>query len=167
MSMDFFYKALEVWLSLLVFPFSHLDLLWRMIPIYVNALISGIYSRKLDSGAAIFGGFTALWAGADWIRGYMTDNPHSFLAWIISLCFCVYGLMSLYVGFFKRRRYYKIFSRKSLLTFFAISFYPIQAGYIYNLDGKTLASIFIVAIPIILIFELVTFIVRILIRAKD
>ena len=51
-------------------PFTDFDLLWRMIPVYLNGFLASVYFPP-SSSAAVFGGLTALWAGADWIRSYV------------------------------------------------------------------------------------------------
>lgn len=145
-----------VWLQILIFPFSNFDLLWRMIPIYLNGILVSVYSGRPSHTGAIFGGVVALLAGGDWIRAYIAGDFAVQLNWIIAVCFCVYGGISLIVGLLKRYRLYWLFGRRSILTFFAISFYPIQSGYLYNLDPVVLKAIFIMAIPMIIIFEIVT-----------
>jgi len=171
MVLDFIGNAFVIWAKLIIFPFLHADLLWRMLPIYLNGILMGIYTRSKNDfyKGAIFGGVVSILAGIDWIRASVNgDVAFSLLNWVIAICFCVYGLFSAIVGLVKKRQFYFIFGRRSIFTFFAISFYPIQTGFIYNVELNVIASIFIVALPAILIFELIVFFLRkILYKEED
>jgi hypothetical protein len=143
----------KLWSSVLIYPFFHFALLWRMIPTYLNGLLASIYFGPSNT-AAVFGGLTALWAGADWIRGYIVGEMlPSQLNWAIAIIFGIYGVVALITGILKKKKLYWFFGRRSILTFFAISFYPIQAGNI-TLTPELIKAILIVMIPAILILEL-------------
>ncbi len=144
---------LTSWLNLLILPFQHFDLLWRMMPVYLNGLLASIYFGPSNT-AATFGGLTALWAGADWIRGYyLRGIEPSAASKVIAIVFCIYGLTALIVGLTKRKKLYGFFGRRSILTFFAISFYPIQSGY-FNFTAAAVLGILITALPVIVLLEL-------------
>ena len=157
--MEVITESFELWFSVLIYPFSSFVLLWRMIPVYLNGLLASIYFGPSNT-AAVFGGLTALWAGADWIRGYMMGEMiPSQLNWVIAIIFGVYGVVALFVGLLKKKKFYGFFGRRSILTFFAISFYPIQAGHI-ALNPELIKAILIVAIPIILLLEIFAYFSR-------
>jgi hypothetical protein len=159
MNIETFLQYLASWINLLVLPFQHFDLLWRMIPVYLNGLLACIYFGPSNT-AATFGGLTALWAGADWIRGYSMGGVHpSSTNRIIAILFCIYGISALIVGLTKRKKLYCFFGRRSILTFFAISFYPIQAGFAY-FSTEAVVGIFITAIPVIALLELFSLFAR-------
>ena len=150
---------LDAWVNLLVLPFLHFDLLWRMMPVYLNGLLAGIYFGPSNT-AATFGGLTALWAGADWIRGYYVGGIDPCPAnKAIAILFCVYGIVSLIVGLTKRKKLYGFFGRRSILTFFAISFYPIQAGFA-DFSTDAIIGILLTAIPVIVLLEVFSLFAR-------
>ena len=147
-------ESAELWWRLLALPFSHFELLWRMIPVYLNGFLASVYFPP-SSSAAVFGGLTALWAGADWIRAYALGQQSVVTRanWIVAGVFCAYGAFSMMVGLGKKEKFYGVCGRRSILTFFAISLYPIQAGY-GKYDKKLLVAIIVMAVPVILLLEL-------------
>lgn len=158
MVMEFIGDSILLWLSLFTAPFLNFILLWRMIPIYLNGFLAAIYSTP-SAPSALFSGIVAWWAGADWIRAYMQGELiPSQLNWVIAVSFCVYGVLALLVGLLKKERLYQIFGRRTLLTFFLISFYPIQTGYM-PLNTELVIAIFIALIPFMLIFGTIAFFV--------
>ena len=56
--------------KILIAPITHLDMLWIIIPVYLNWVLSEIYQEKKGTsfGNAIANGFVALWVGVDWLR---------------------------------------------------------------------------------------------------
>jgi hypothetical protein len=56
------------------------------------------------------------------------------------------------VGIRKVKRLYRIAGRRSILTFFAVSLYPVQTGHMpYSKD--LLVAILIVAVPVIILLD--------------
>ena len=153
-------ESAVLWSPLLALPFTNFDLLWRMIPVYLNGFLASVYFPP-SSSAAVFGGLTALWAGADWIRAYAL-GPHFPVTrsnWIVAGVFCAYGVFSMIVGLGKKERFYGVCGRRSILTFFAVSLYPIQAGY-EPYSKKLLVAILLMAVPAILLLEVFAFHMR-------
>lgn len=146
-------ESAVLWSRLVVLPFANFDLLWRMIPVYLNGFLASVYFPP-SSSAAVFGGLTALWAGADWMRAYALTPGFSVTRsnWVVAVVFCAYGVFSMIVGLGKREKLYGVCGRRSILTFFAISLYPIQAGY-EQYSKKLLVAILVVAIPVIFLLE--------------
>ena len=107
-----------------------------------------------SSPAAVFGGLTALWAGADWIRGYVTGGQSAtYVNWAVAVVFCAYGALAMAVGLMKIKRLYPICGRRSILTFFAVSLYPIQAGHA-GYSKQLFMAILVMAVPAIILLEL-------------
>ena len=159
MSLETILQFFGAWVNLVVLPFQHFDLLWRMLPVYLNGLLASIYFGPSNT-AATFGGLTALWAGADWIRGYSMGGVHpSTTNKVIAIIFCLYGILALIVGLSKRKKLYGFFGRRSILTFFAISFYPIQSGYTH-FSPAAIVGILLTAVPVITLLELFSLFAR-------
>lgn len=145
----------NAWLTLVLMPLSHFSLLWRMLPVYINGLLASIYLKPSNT-AAVFGGITALWAGADWVKTYMLGQgvvAVSYINWVIAGAFIIYGVLSSIVGFGKMKSFYFLFGRRSILTYFAVSVYPIQVGRI-EATQPILTSILLLAVPVILAIEI-------------
>ena len=142
-----------LWSGLVAAPFTDFDLFWRMIPVYLNGFLASVYFPP-SSAAAVFGGLTALWAGADWIRTYVLGQgpPVTASNWAIAVAFCAFGVFSLAAGLRKVKRLYHVAGRRSIVTFFAISLYPIQTGHMpYSKD--IFVAILIMTVPVILPLE--------------
>jgi hypothetical protein len=147
-------ESVILWARLAALPFTDFDLLWRMIPVYLNGFLASVYFPP-SSSASVFGGLTALWAGADWIRAYLVSGRPAATPtnWAIAVAFCAYGAFSLVVGVRKIKRFYGTCGRRSILTFFAVSLYPLQAGYLsYGRD--VFVAIAVMAVPVIVVLEL-------------
>ncbi len=58
------------WLKLYAAPFTNFELLWIIIPIYINWIFTEIYQEKKGTsfGNAISNGVVPLWVGIDWGR---------------------------------------------------------------------------------------------------
>ena len=56
--------------SLLIAPIIHKELLWIIVPVYLNWVLTEVYQEKKGTsyGNAIANGFVALWVGIDWAR---------------------------------------------------------------------------------------------------
>ncbi|MHC5058908.1 MAG: hypothetical protein ACYTKD_29990 [Planctomycetota bacterium] len=145
--------SLATWSHLLVLPFMSFSLIWRMIPVYLNGFLASVYFPP-SSPAAVFGGLTALWAGADWIRGYVVGGQSAGMPnWAVAIVFCAYGAFAMIAGLLKIKKLYPVCGRRSILTFFAVSLYPVQAGRAaYN--KELLIAILVVAVPAIVLLEL-------------
>ena len=62
------------------------------------------------------------------------------------------GIIAMVVGLVKIAKLYRVFGRRSILTFFAISLYPVQAVYL-KCDLKVLVGLVVTAAPAILVLE--------------
>ncbi|MBS3177035.1 hypothetical protein J4457_07435 [Candidatus Woesearchaeota archaeon] len=59
------------WLSILfILPFGNLDVLWILIPIWLNLVFTDLFQEKRGTslGNAITNGAVMLWVGIDWAR---------------------------------------------------------------------------------------------------
>jgi len=152
--------AVFVWIGLILTPLSRFDLLWPIIPVYVNGVLAEVYLKASHVGA-VFSGFIMIWVGADWIRRLMMRSiaPDLSLEWSIIYFFLIYGLVSIYVGIIQHSRFHYIFGRRRIVTYFAISFYPIQVGLV-PLTTNVLYAILIMFVPIFIIMEIIPHLLR-------
>ena len=101
----YIFNLLGYWLSLFfISPFDNLEVLWILIPIWLNLIVTDFYQEKHGTaiGNAITNGATMLWVGIDWIR-FILRNYTSF-EWVIllkiSLCLgvIIFGLFIMIKG---------------------------------------------------------------------
>ncbi|MBW2998049.1 hypothetical protein KY321_00790, partial [Candidatus Woesearchaeota archaeon] len=99
----FFFTNLWYWLGIFfVYPFQDLNMLWILIPIWINFLFTDFFQEKdkTSMGNAITNGAVLLWVGIDWIRlivNLITDKTLGFSgALVIKILICMsvisYGL---------------------------------------------------------------------------
>ena len=86
------FSLLGYWLSLFfITPFQNFEVLWILIPIWLNLIITDFYQEKhgTDLGNAISNGVTMLWVGIDWIRFILRN--YAGYEWIVLLkvFFCI------------------------------------------------------------------------------
>src|SRR5689334_21505462 len=102
-------------LELIRAPFTNVNLIWGIVPLYFALLLNELTSTKANFRTAIQTGFSFLWAAAQWLYFYLksqstTGNPSvAPNTWPINLVVTVivfaFGLVALYSGL--RRRYPK------------------------------------------------------------
>ncbi len=153
MLLDLLRDSIATWARLIALPFMAFSLVWRMIPVYLNGFLASVYFPP-SSPAAVFGGLTALWAGADWIRGYVVGGQTAAKPnWVVAIVFCAWGAFAMLAGLLKIKKLYPICGRRSILTFFAVSLYPVQAGHA-SYSKNLIIAIIVVAVPAIVVLEL-------------
>ncbi len=65
------WEMLKSWISIFfVIPFQNLEILWILIPIWVNLIFTDFFQEKQGTGLgnAVTNGAVMLWVGVDWIR---------------------------------------------------------------------------------------------------
>jgi len=94
----------QTWGSLFAAPLKKFDILWIIIPIYINWIVSDIYQEKRGTsfGNAITNGAVVLWVAIDWAR-YLVNNFHSFSKYFIvgallTLATAIYAIVILVEG---------------------------------------------------------------------
>lgn len=93
---SYFLTLLGYWLSLFFMtPFENLEVLWILLPIWLNLIVSDFYQEKHGTalGNAITNGVTIVWVGLDWIRFMLrsTDAFSGVLFLKIGLCIMLVG----------------------------------------------------------------------------
>gem|GEM_PF-1567245 len=84
------------WLLVFIAPFKNLNMLWIIVPIYVNWIFTDFFQerRRTSFGNAITNGAVTLWVSIDWVRTLM--NSWEGFDLIILLKFVLIGLVFLY-----------------------------------------------------------------------
>lgn len=137
------------WSSLIVAPVFHLEMLWIIIPIYINWFLGEYFQEKGGTkfGSAITNGFTLLWACLDWTRTLYTSSvgvPK--IEWlpfigrlILSVLVGLYGFSVMYFAI-KGKKLAQLIGRVRGVTYVLVCFTPIVYGVI-SVDLALIASI--------------------------
>jgi len=72
--------------------------------------------------------------------------------WAIAVVFCVFGVFCLVIGLGNMEKFYGVSGRRSILTFFAISLYPVQTGHM-KAGKEVLVAVAVMAVPAIVLLE--------------
>ena len=151
------------WGSLFAAPLKDFNILWIIIPVYINWVFSEFYQEKKGTsfGNAITNGATMLWVGIDWMR----TTVNAFLAGSISLdgifaakvflslLALTYALVIIIAGI-KTMKIEHIIGRVRLVTYFSLMLTPIIYGIVQPEFMTTIAillfaPVFYIAIEII------------------
>ena len=144
-----------VWLSLIAAPITDLEVLWGVIPLYIDGLLMELYEQDTRF-KLLAGGSVISFVGLDWARRLLQIGiPIQFsIQWILVFIFLAYGVLSLFVVLMKKMTLIRFLGKRKFVTYFGISFYPLQAGVVpYNID--VLISILVMLIPVWLVLELI------------
>lgn len=142
--LGFFGVQLLSWFYLFYIPFTQLNIIWVIIPIYVNWIVTEIWQEKRFTayGNAISNGVIVLWVGIDWGRR-LTESAqagtesHMAVKVVITLLMLLYGLLIIVYGI-KARDFIHYAGRVRVVTYFMLMFMPVM----YDLVPATL-SVFI------------------------
>jgi Na+/H+ antiporter NhaD/arsenite permease-like protein len=125
-------------------PIKQPDMLWILIPIYLNWVFIDYFLERKGTGFghAMTNGIVTLWAGTDWMR--QTIKGSEFGAGTItkigiSISFIIYGLVIM-VESAKAKPIAKYIGRVREVSYFAIVATPIFYGVI-SVDLTTIAAI--------------------------
>jgi hypothetical protein len=153
----------RTFLELIRAPFTDMNLVWGIVPLYFALFLSELTSSKANFRTAIQTGFSFLWAAAQWFYFYskarasagapaLTASTRAINLFVTCLVFAL-GLVALYSGI--RRRYPKYGSflgHTRFSNYFMITIYPIQAHH-FGWTWERLAAIAIFAVPVWLILH--------------
>lgn len=90
-----FFSLLWFWLSLFfVIPFHDIEVLWILIPIWINLIFTDFYQEKHGThfGNAITNGSVMLWVGIDWIRFIVRTTETFSGTAILKIFLCVLAI---------------------------------------------------------------------------
>jgi len=120
------------WLYIFIAPLKDFNMLWIIIPIYLNWIFTEIYQEKRGTsfGNAISNGVVVLWVGIDWARTIINHGVLSagwaifFVKLAISILAFVYGIIIIVEGI-KAKNITHYIGRIREVTYFCLMFTPI------------------------------------------
>jgi hypothetical protein len=138
------------WLKLFYAPFGTPDMLWIIIPIYLNWIFTEIFQEKKDTslGNAISNGVIVFWVGIDWMRttvrllsgGHIDYNTIFYGKMVMAFMVFVYGLIIIYMGI-KSNRNVRYIARIRQVSYVLIVFTPMFYGTEYLSLSSILACL--------------------------
>ena len=148
----------QVFLQLVQTPFLHVELVWGIVPLYFAWILNELTSAKASFQTALQIGFSLLWAGAHWAWQYFPARSHPSREIILNALFAVnilitlfvlaLGALAMYCGLRRKFPAYCSFLGHSRFgSYFMISIFPIQAGYL-KWSWDRFAAILLFAGPI-------------------
>jgi len=131
------WTTFKEWLSIFIAPLKDFNMLWIIIPIYLNWIFTDIYQEKKGTslGNAISNGVVVLWVGIDWSRtvinqGILSAGWTMFLIKMaIALLAFAYGLIIIIEGI-KVKNITHYIGRIREVTYFCLMFTPIFYGVV-------------------------------------
>jgi hypothetical protein len=156
----FVFNTTIYWLSLLFYvPFTKPELLWVLVPIWVNLIFTDFFQEKHSTklGNAITNGAIAIWVGIDWTR-HLTEIFESFtMLFIIKLLICLFmiffGVFIIVQGI-KGKEYVRLIARVRETSYLQLMFTLLIYGAI-DLSLKFILVVLIYLPIFYLIFELI------------
>ncbi len=148
--LGFFGNQILQWLYLFYIPFTELNIIWILVPIYLNWIVTEIWLEKrfTSYGNAISNGVIVLWVGIDWgrqitntiVKGANYDLV-LFIKMLLTLAILAYGIVIIIYGI-KARRFIHYLGRVRVVTYFMLMFTPIMYGLV-PADTWTFLRIFL------------------------
>ncbi|MFT4305158.1 MAG: hypothetical protein ACMXX8_03620 [Candidatus Woesearchaeota archaeon] len=132
--------AILDWLKIFVYPFTHPQLLWIIIPIWLAWFFAEFFQEKRGTtfGNAISNGIVPVYVSIDWIR-YLTNNIiqndltftwNVFFKYFICAVAIIYGLTIIILGIRGKDFIKKYVGRIREVTYFLLMFTPIIYGVV-------------------------------------
>ena len=132
--------AILDWLKIFIYPFTHPQLLWIIIPIWLAWFFAEFFQEKRGTsfGNAISNGIVPVYVSIDWIR-YLTNNIiqnelaftwNIFFKYFICAVAITYGLVIIILGIRGKEFIKKYVGRIREVTYFLLMFTPIIYGVI-------------------------------------
>ncbi|TAK92246.1 MAG: hypothetical protein EPO07_19435 [Verrucomicrobia bacterium] len=156
----------SVFTELIGTPFTHVSLVWGIVPLYFGLLLNELTSSKANFRTAIQTGFSFLWAGAQWLYPYFKPNAHGLarlelggmlpVNLFVTFVVIALGALALFSGV--RRRYPRFGSflgHTRFANYFMITIFPVQARVLgWTWDRVIVIVLFAVPVWLVLHFGL-------------
>ena len=144
--LTYFWELLKTWLSLFAAPVYNLEMLWIIIPTYLNWIFADFFQEKKGTslGNAISNAVIVLWAAIDWTRTSIRFHGTKLITgWHLAgnvfsaLVVFAYGVWIVYEGINAKNITHYI-GRIRVVTYIVLMITPL----IYNSDIPTGKAIF-------------------------
>jgi len=160
LTIQFIFSSIVYWLSLLfVIPFKNPEILWILIPIWINLIFTDFFQEKhaTSMGNAITNGAVAVWVSIDWTR-YLIRTAKGF-SWIglfdyfICALMLTFGIFIIIKGI-KGKKYVHVIARIREIGYLQLMF-SLLIYKVVDLSLKFMLIVLIFAPAFYYIFELI------------
>ena len=127
---SYFFSLLWTWLLIFAAPFAQPNMLWIIIPIYINWIFTDFFQERKGTslGNAITNGAVVFWVSIDWSRTIVNNWPGFSTAIIIKFMIIfltfIYGLIIIVQGI-RGRDFVAKFGRVREVTYVLLMFTPV------------------------------------------
>jgi len=125
------------WINLFLAPAKDPNMLWILVPVYLNWFFSEFYQEKKGTsfGNAISNAFIAIWSGFDWARTVMSTRQTGVPAAHFELKIGIAGVMLLYGAYImfqciKARKNIIMLGRIRVVTYVVLMITPLFYGVV-------------------------------------
>jgi apolipoprotein N-acyltransferase len=130
---EFLLGILQAWGSLFAAPLKDFNMLWVIIPIYLNWIFTEFYQEKRGTsiGNAISNGFVAMWVGIDWMK-IVVGQVFSWFAFAkgaLAVAVLAYGFIIIFEGV-RAKRAVKFIGRIREVTYVCLMLTPLFYGVV-------------------------------------
>ncbi len=133
----YLWNLFTLWLSIFAAPAKNFEILWIIIPVWLNWIFIEWFLEKEGTGFghAVSNGVVALWVGIDWLRfltGFSSKGNsiiHFIPKILIALLVLVYGIVVI-IGGIRRSYFVHSLGRIREVTYALLMFTPIIYGTI-------------------------------------
>ena len=139
--------------TLLVVPFSNLDTVWGILPIYASMVLGEVYEGKMDFGRAVINGAVMLLAGLDWAWHLSRASSFAYmfsemsLPWLVTAVCIGLGIFTVILGLRRKDKpLAATLGHTRFSCYYIILLYPMQARLV-PWSTSALVGIMIFAIP--------------------
>ncbi len=156
------WELFKEWLYIFVSPVNNLEMLWIIIPIWINWFFAEMFQEKEHTsfGNAITNGAVMAWVGIDWIRYLLrmisteviVFDVITRLKFIVAFAVAIFGIFIVIQGM-KQKQYIRIIGRVRETTYFTVMISPIIYGVV-SLTWVTIGTIILFSPLFYLIIEL-------------
>lgn len=135
----FFWTLFKEWVYIFFVPFTNLDILWIIIPVWIAWFFAEFFQEKKGTsfGNAISNGVIPFWVGIDWTRtltNFLIDGKVKF-GWLmfgkyfLSVLMILFGFMIIFYGI-KGKSFIHFTGRIRVVTYFCLVFTPLIYGLV-------------------------------------
>lgn len=148
-ALDYVWQLFVKWIALFSSPAHNFELLWIIIPIYLNWIFTEFYQEKKGTslGNAISNGFVPMWVGIDWGKTtYLMLQAKQILfnslfvtKMIFSALMMLYGIAIIILGI-RVKKVTHYLGKIRVVTYVSLMLTPIYYGVV-RLDWNIIISI--------------------------
>ena len=157
---SFIWEIIKTWMGIFIAPLKNLEMLWIIIPIWVNWFFTEFFQEKKGTslGNAVTNGGIMIWVGVDWMRFMIREELLKFstvpiLKFLLALVVAGIGVFIVIEGV-KTKQFVHFVGRVRETTYVMVMISPIIYG-VTPLSWMVFAAIIVFAPLFYYVIELI------------